>query len=420
MRFEIDARRVLLLQGPIGPFFRRFADDLEDRGVAVTKVNFSPGDAAFYRGRDVIAFKQPMARWPEFLRDLLAERRIEAVFLFGDCRPHHRRAVEICNERGIPVWVFEEGYLRPDYVTMERGGVNGNSSLPKDPDFYRRAAADLPELSPPAPVGATFAVSALYAAVYSWSLTLFGWRYPHYRHHRNYNALRQGYYWGRGLGRKWRFRLRERGLLDGFRGERSGRYFFVPLQVHCDAQLYHSRFSSMEEFMEEIVATFAANAPADCQLVLKHHPADRPYREYGRFLRDLAARHGIAERLVYVHDLHLPTLLKNARGTVTMNSTVGLSSLYHKTPVKVLGNAVYDLPGLTCQRSLADFFRDPGEFDESLYHAFCRWLLESNQVNGSIYKRLPGTGTRTGLRFDDLRPRSTVEPGQPSGEAAAS
>jgi capsular polysaccharide export protein len=51
-----------------------------------------------------------------------------------------------------------------------------------------------------------------------------------------------------------------------------------------------------------------------------------------------------------------------------LNSTIGLSALpsLHGPPVKVLGGAVYDLPGLTSQRTLADFFVDAGGFDAEL------------------------------------------------------
>ncbi len=399
MRLDLSARHALLLQGPVGPFFRRFADELIARGIAVTKVNFNPGDALFFRGPEVISFREPVEAWPQFFRELVAGRGIDAVFLFGDIRPIHRHAIEIAGELDIPVWVFEEGYLRPDYVTLERGGVNGHSPMPKDPDFYRRVTADLDELPPPAPVGNTFPQAALYAALHSCAVTAFSWRYPHYHHHRDINAFKQGFFWARGFTRKLWYASREKTILDKARGEWSGRYFFVPLQVHCDAQIHHSSYGGIEEFIEEVVATFAAHAPADHRLVLKHHPHDRAYRDYGRFMRELGQRHGCEDRLVYVHDLHLPTLLKNARGTVTMNSTVGISSLHHDTPVKVLGRAVYDLPQLTFQGDLAEFFHDPGEVDRELYAAFCRWLRESSQLNGSFYRRAPGVDARSGVRL---------------------
>lgn len=43
-------RNVLLLQGPVGPFFSRLAHDLELAGASVHKVNFNAGDSLFYGG----------------------------------------------------------------------------------------------------------------------------------------------------------------------------------------------------------------------------------------------------------------------------------------------------------------------------------------------------------------------------------
>ena len=50
--------------------------------------------------------------WPSFFRELVLQRKIDAVFVFGDCRPIHRPAIEIAKELGIQVWVFEPGLYR--------------------------------------------------------------------------------------------------------------------------------------------------------------------------------------------------------------------------------------------------------------------------------------------------------------------
>jgi len=418
---DLTGRRVLLLQGPNGPFFRRFADDLEARGCQVTKVNFNPGDGLFYRRGDVVRFRGRPEEWPETCRRLLAERRIERVFLFGDCKPIHRLAMKVCAELGVQVWALEEGYLRPDYVTIELGGVNGNSSLSKDPAFYRRATAGMAEAPPAVPVGNTFYHHAWWAALNSLAITFCFWRYPNYRHHRSVNTFRQLYCWSRGVLRKLWYAAKERGVLDRLTAEERP-YYFVPLQVHCDAQLQHSNYETMEDFIEDVVTTFVRHAPADTLLVVKHHPHDRAYRDYTGYLRGLTARLGCADRVVYVHDLHLPTLLKHARGVITMNSTVGTSSLYHGTPVKVLGRAVYDVPGLTCQRSLAEFFTDPGEVDAELLAAFTRFLRHDNQINGSFYRRVAALGTRCGLEpgvFDQAQPRPGADEDPPGGRGIA-
>jgi capsule polysaccharide modification protein KpsS len=107
----------------------------------------------------------------------------------------------------------------------------------------------------------------------------------------------------------------------------------------------------------------------------------------------------LSDRVIYVHDLHLPTLLRGAAGAVMINSTVGLQAISYGTPVKVLGAAVYDIAGLTFQGALADFWRAPGSVDDQLYRAFRSYLLYINQANGSFAKRLAGVRSATGIRW---------------------
>jgi capsule polysaccharide modification protein KpsS len=395
-RPRLGCRHALLLQGPVGPFFARLAKDLRSNGATTTKVNFNAGDALFYRGPDVISFRDDLAAWPARFRALLTERQIDAVFLFGDQRPIHLPAIRIARELGIKIWVFEEGYLRPDYITVERNGVNGNSELPRDPAHYRTAASRLPDPIPVAPVGNAFYIHTLWTILHAVGATFFWFRYPKYRHHRRVNAFYNCFAYWRGAFRKLRYRVAEAGVVDRVIARSDGRYFVLPLQVHCDAQLQHSDFSSMEVMIEQVVATFATTAPADTTLVVKHHPHDLPFRDYRRLLGALAAQHGLGDRIVYIHDTHLPTLLKHARGVVTINSTVGLSALFHKAPVKVLGRATYDIPGMTYQGTLVEFFQHPGAVDTELFESFTRWLRIANQVNGSFYRRV-GRTTATGL-----------------------
>ena len=82
------------------------------------------------------------------------------------------------------------------------------------------------------------------------------------------------------------------------------------------------------------------------------------------------------ERVRYIHDQHLPTLLRHARGVVTVNSTTGLQALFHETPVITLGESVYDVEGLVFGGELDDFWRQPGQVDTRLFQAFRNYLAE--------------------------------------------
>jgi capsule polysaccharide modification protein KpsS len=394
-------RHALLLQGPAGPFFRRFGDELAADGVRVTKVNLHAGDALFYSGPGTLSYRGALADWREWVTNLMRTQHIDGVFVFGDCRSYHRLAIEAARELGVAVWVFEEGYLRPDWITLERDGVNGNSQLPRTPEVYLDAyrAAGSPPEKPIEHVGQTFALGAWYSTLNAVAFTFANQRFPLYEHHRNLSAGYHAYHWVLGASRKAYFARTEEGVLEDIVDRWSGRYFFVPLQVHCDFQIQHSPYDDVTDFIHEVVASFASDAPKDCALVLKHHPMDRPFRDYTRLFRDLAREHGLEGRLYYVHDLHLPTLLQNARGTVTINSTVGLSSIHHGTPVMTMGTAVYDIDGLTRQGTLADMWSDPGTVNRELVLAFRWWLLESSQGNGHAFRRVYPCQVGTGVRW---------------------
>ena len=141
-----------------------------------------------------------------------------------------------------------------------------------------------------------------------------------------------------------------------------------------------------------VISSFSKSGRNDCSLVVKHHPYDRGYKDYSEVLKKLALVYGLENRLHYVHDTDLPSLLQNAEGSVLINSTVGISSLYHNTPVKALGEAIYDIEGLTNQGSLESFWNDPGEIDRDLFVRFRRYLIDQTQINGSLYNSIQNAG----------------------------
>ena len=128
---NLAGHNILLLQGPMGPFFWWLARDLRGRGANVHKVNFNAGDALFYPVGG-LSFRGAIDEWAGFLESLIRDNSIDEIVLFGDCRAYHRVAISVACRKGIAVRVFEEGYLRPDWITLEKGGVNGNSFLPTD------------------------------------------------------------------------------------------------------------------------------------------------------------------------------------------------------------------------------------------------------------------------------------------------
>lgn len=79
-----------------------------------------------------------MDNWGAYLKDFLAKNDIKQIFLLSDARPMHSIAIEIAKELNILAYVFEQGYSRPNRITLELYGVNGNTNLPKCEDIYRK------------------------------------------------------------------------------------------------------------------------------------------------------------------------------------------------------------------------------------------------------------------------------------------
>jgi capsule polysaccharide modification protein KpsS len=392
-RALVDRRHTLILQGPMGWFFSDLAARLTQEGQHVTKVHFNGGDQLFWRHPGALRFTGRPDTLADWLRGLMKRQRIDAVVLFGQMRPIHCIAREVAQELGIGIFVFEEGYLRPNYVTVERRGVNALSRLPRSASFY--AEREQPRLPAPQPTTQNIRRTALIAAAYGIAAVALRPWYPHQTHHRSLNPVTEPLRWARSYLRHLHYRVREHGLQARLTSpDLSKRWFLVPLQVQSDSQVtHHSPFQSIEAFIDEVMVSFATHAPADTGLVIKHHPMDRAYSDYRDHIRREATRLKIDHRVVYLHDQHLPTLLDHTRGVVTINSTVGLQAMHHHAPVMALGESVYSIPGLVYSGALAEFWQHPGAVDHALYLRFRQHLIAHTQLNASFYASTPALHT---------------------------
>lgn len=396
---SFSGRNVLFLQGPVGPFFKRFARDLETAGATVFKINFNGGDKYFFSSINTFDYQGGILEWPDFLEDFIESNRIESIVFFGDCREYHRIAHMIAERKKLEIGVFEEGYVRPDYVTFEEFGVNGHSLLSKQRDFYEQLDTAEYNAHDALNVGNTFWYAAWWAFLYYWFSFVYASKFRKYHHHRPLQLI-EIIYWIRSIWRKWWYKYLESDLDRATILAMSKGYYLVPLQISTDAQVReHSDFSSVENFIEKVISSFSAFAPTETILLIKHHPLDRGYHDYKALIHRLAVHYNVVDRIRYIHDQHLPTLLENARGVVVINSTVGLSAIHHNTPIKACGNAIYDFEGLTYQGTLENFWSECNRFhiDRNLYERFRGYVIVHKQINGSFYKKIPESSMHSGI-----------------------
>jgi capsular polysaccharide export protein len=143
----------------------------------------------------------------------------------------------------------------------------------------------------------------------------------------------------------------------------------------------------MKQAADYVLASFAANAPADVQLVIKEHPLD--YASWGtwrHYVADRARALGLGDRLIHIAGGDLQSLALGSRGMVMVNSTSatfalagcagqgaghrGLCHTGHHRPWPALG-----------------FLDEPHAPDPQLYDAFCRVLHKRCLVRGGLASR---------------------------------
>ncbi|MDO9637881.1 MAG: capsule biosynthesis protein CapA [Pseudotabrizicola sp.] len=387
MRTTGDTRRFLFLQGPHGPFFSRLGKMLQAAGAQVWRVGFNRGDRAFWPADSFIAFRDPLDLWPDRIAALLRDHAITDLVLYGDTRPVHAQAISAAHAAGVTVHVFEEGYLRPHWVTYERGGANGHSRLMQMSvsDMQNALAqAEIDQIEAPASWG-DMRQHIFWGALYHWFVLTGFWDFRHFRPHRKHTVRQEFLLYCRRLVllpfHRWermiaQYRIRHGGFP----------YHLVLLQLEHDSSFQmHSPFRTMAEFLAVVVEGFAQGAAPHHHLVFKAHPLEDGRAPLKAEIRRLSHLHGVLGRVHFVRGGKLAQLLNHARSAVTVNSTAGQQVLWRGMPLKTFGAAVYAKPEFVSDQPLATFFAKPTRPDGRAYRNFRHYLLETSQITGGFY-----------------------------------
>lgn len=408
---EAKGRVFLFLQGPSSSLFYRLAGRLEHAGHRCLRINLNAGDWLFWRRSGAINYRGTWPDWSDYIYAFLRDFGVTDLILLGEERPYHRAAIDAAKTLNVAVTVIEMGYLRPDWVTVEKDGMSSNSRFPNDPAEIRRVAQGLPAPDFSRKFSQSFLMEALLDLAYNLPNVFLSALYPGYRRHGLFHPIAEYAGWvGRFLTSP-RERRRAVKLVEAV--VRSGRDFFIyPLQLETDYQLRsHSPYSTQSEAIEEIIASFSRYAPDDAELVVKLHPLDNGLMKWRHVVARTAKLNGVEARVHYVDGGDLQRLTEASRGLVTVNSTAVLHGLRQGIPVKVLGCAVYDVQGATYQGALDDFWRTPERPDTALVEDFFKLLAAAIHVRGSFYSREGAAAAATAIAGRLLRNEINVPGG---------
>jgi capsular polysaccharide export protein len=381
-------RVFLFLQGPHGPFFHRLGVMLRRTGAQVWRVGFNAGDRAFWFDRtSFIPFRGRAEHWRETFVDLVSDKGVTDIVLYGDVRPVHAEAVEEARRRGLTVHVFEEGYMRPYWVTYERDGSNGHSRLMQMSVAEMRRALELSDLESPMPPASwgDMRQHIFYGALYHWFVMAHNRAFRNFRPHRDLTVFQEFQLYLKRLllmpfGWADRVISTRRIRLGGFP------YHLALMQLEHDSSFRkHSPFRTMPEFIAMVIEGFARGAPGHHHLVFKAHPLEDGRVNMRRAIREAARAEGVETRVHYLRGGKLAQLLNDARSAVTVNSTSAQQVLWRGIPLKVFGDAVYAKPEFVSTQPLAEFFAQPIRPDMRAYKDYRRYLLETSQLPGGFY-----------------------------------
>ncbi|MEW5789208.1 MAG: capsular biosynthesis protein [Pseudomonadota bacterium] len=382
-------RQFLFLQGPISPFFSEIARGLAARGHGIHGIQFNFGDRLFWRHPGAVRYRGSLADWPAFIRDFYMTRGITDIVLLGEQREYHRKAIELAQQRGIRVTVTDFGYLRPDWIVLEKDGMSGNSHFPRTPEAIRALAAQCPRADLTPIYRDSFWTMALWDMAYHLGNYFLGWLFPRFHNHKLENPVLV--YLGTGLRLLFAQRNTRRavaslqGLMDG-----GAPYFVYPLQMANDFQLRaYSDFGDQGEAIVQVIRSFADHAPTDAHLLAKVHPWDPGLVNWRRQVDTAAREAGVADRVHYVDGGSLDDMSRHARGMVTINSTSGLKALTLGCPVITLGQAIFDVPGLTFQDGLDRFWNEAAPPEAALLDDYLAAMTGTLLIRGVFYNR-PG------------------------------
>ena len=379
-------KNILFLQGPLGPFFKKFANYVSEQGHQTYKINFNGGDKHYSGADHVFEYISESEKWHAYLSNFVKAHNITTVIVYGDCRFYHKIAKQVTIECGIDFWALEEGYLRMGFVTLEKDGCNANSSLYDQPEKFQ--AIQPQKIKSSLNVGPTFFQRAWFAIIYYLCIHFTKRKYTHYCHHRPWTMQQETIFWLKSFKQKWASKLADSKRYKQFVKQYDQQFFLLPLQVEVDFQLRdHSRFDFVTQVISEVMHSFASNAAPEQALLIKHHPQNRGFVHYGQFIEQLTNELNLGGRVLYGHDFNLPDIYKHAQGVVTVNSTVGLSALIHSLPTIVLGKAIYNIEGITYGKSLDQFWQDNFQVDRLLFAKFRTYLCLQSQISGDFYKK---------------------------------
>ena len=227
----------------------------------------------------------------------LVKSRVAKVACYNGLKGVDRLVVSASKELNIPVLFFEDASL-DGRMQIDWKGINFDSSIPRDINFYKRLDSKISELN--------------------WKSLL-----PTARKiikNPNVSQIKD-----------------TNGVLA------NERYVFCPLQVPKDSQLtVHGGWIEGVHHFLECINELTVYLPSEMHFRIKEHPSSKV--SFKNTITDFENSKIVLDNVTDTMDL-----IAQSTAVLTINSTVGLQAFYYEKPVITLGKAFYSFSELTAR-----------------------------------------------------------------------
>ena len=335
-------RKVLLLQGPAGPFFKNLQYAFDAEGFAVKRVLFHRADQLFAPRDNTYRFSGDGIAWEKWLHTEFTDNRPDIVVLFGSSRPIHITARKVADEFNVTVISLEEGYLRAGYITCETGGNNQYSPL-----HHWTATSSVTLPYTPLAIPSSFFIMCCWQGIYYLWRSLTESNIEKTLYHRKIDCIfKEMGLWMRHACRRLFAKFANRKDIRKLETEYAKNYLLIPLQTPSDAQVQTAaRGWTNEKLVKQALLSLREtiiNEPTNkLILVFKTHPLDQTSHTLVSFIKKEAQAMELSDRVIVLESGKMGTLTQHAGGMVVINSTSAFSALHHQVPLLVLGEAIF-------------------------------------------------------------------------------
>lgn len=279
-----------------------------------------------------------------FIDKYIDENNINVICLFNGYHWIDQVTKYLAEKKGLKVHYFEDGLFRPITVTLDSKGINAESSISRDPNFYDSVVVNHERLKKylyksETPLYLKVKRESLVKVAIVKFLSMLGSAiqlHPNYYVHINlFQAVKYFFF-------KLHFSRRENDDIV-FPEE----FIFVPFQVSRDTQIFYNspNISNMEQLLDlvyDAVLRFNQENRRSLKIIVKEHPEDMSRNNY----KELKHRYRDVKEVIFVQKYNVKHIIKKATAVITINSTVGIEALAKEKTVITLGEALYNIEGV--------------------------------------------------------------------------